>query len=174
VTEQKLDFPALYLELVDSTGMIRALLAGLTQEEVQVKPDANSWSVLETLGHLYEEERLDFRARLAAILQDPDKEWEPIHPDAWVRSHNYNEQDFDEAKGRFFGERSKSLDWLKGIEKSDWNVSHTSEFGTFKAGDLLASWIAHDNLAIRQLVELRRARLERITRPYDITYAGDW
>ena len=27
---------------------------------------------------------------------------------------------------------------------------------------------------IRQLVELRRARIERISQPYDIRYAGDW
>ena len=35
-------------------------------------------------------------------------------------------------------------------------------------------WVAHDNLHLRQLVELRRLRLENITRPYHLEYAGDW
>jgi hypothetical protein len=43
-----------------------------------------------------------------------------------------------------------------------------------KAGDMFASWIAHDSLHIRQLVELRRHRIKNITKPYDIRYAGEW
>ena len=39
---------------------------------------------------------------------------------------------------------------------------------------MFASWVAHDNLHIRQLVELRRNLIERMTQPYDIGYAGDW
>lgn len=43
-----------------------------------------------------------------------------------------------------------------------------------KAADMFASWVAHDGLHIRQLVELRRARTENLTSPYFIGYAGDW
>ncbi len=43
-----------------------------------------------------------------------------------------------------------------------------------KAGELLAAWVAHDNLHMRQLVELRRARLVNLTAPYDVSYAGEW
>ena len=174
MTEVGLDFRALYLELVDSTGMIRALLAGITQEEARIKPKADTWSILETLCHLHDEERLDFRARLDAILTMPAESWEPIDPEGWVSSRRYNLQDFDDAKERFFTERSKSLDWLRGLENAEWGASHTSSLGPITAGDMFASWVAHDNLAIRQLVELRRARLERITRPHSIDYAGPW
>ncbi|MFH1184286.1 MAG: DinB family protein [Chloroflexota bacterium] len=170
----RLDFRALYLELVDSTGMIRALLAGITQEEARTRPNADAWSILETLCHLHDEERLDFRARLSAILNHPTQEWEPIDPEGWTKSHRYNDQDLGDIKERFFAERSKSLDWLKGFENANWDASHTSSLGTISAGDMFAAWVAHDNLAIRQLVELRRARLERITRPHSIKYAGEW
>jgi hypothetical protein len=174
VTGASLDFQALYLELVDSTGMIRALLAGITQEQAIIRPQADSWSILETLCHLHDEERLDFRVRLSAILNHPAQDWELIDPEVWVKSHRYNEQDLADIKDRFFAERSKSLDWLKGLENASWDASHTSSLGTMSAGDMFASWVAHDNLAIRQLVELRRARLERITTPQSIGYAGEW
>jgi len=174
MTEGTLAFQALYLEMVDSTAMIQVLLSGITQEEAAIKPDADSWSILETLCHLYDEERLDFRPRLDAILSHPTEEWEPIDPQAWVKEHRHNEQDLTHVKELFFAERNKSLDWLKGLENADWKASHTASFGTMTAGDMFASWVAHDNLAIRQLVELRRARLERITKPHNIDYAGEW
>jgi bifunctional N-acetylglucosamine-1-phosphate-uridyltransferase/glucosamine-1-phosphate-acetyltransferase GlmU-like protein len=39
---------------------------------------------------------------------------------------------------------------------------------------MFTSWVAHDNLHIRQLVELRRARIEKIAKTHHIQYAGDW
>lgn len=51
---------------------------------------------------------------------------------------------------------------------------HTDQYGSVTAGEMLSAWVAHDNLHIRQLVELRRARIEKITQPYLIEYAGEW
>jgi hypothetical protein len=167
-------FEALYLELVDSTDMIRSLLAGISQQEAQVKPNAESWSVLETLCHLVDEEREDFREHLDFIVNRPDGEWHLIDPEGWVKARKYNEQDFRQTRDRFFSERSKSLDWLKGLSDADWNKSCQAKWGTLRAGDMLASWIAHDNLAVRQFTELRRRRIEDLTQPYDVAYAGEW
>jgi len=86
----------------------------------------------------------------------------------------YNEQDFKTMQRKFFNERKKSLAWLKSLKNADWNKTHTSKFGSMKAGAMFASWVAHDNLHMRQLVELRRAFIERITKLDDIQYAGDW
>ena len=169
-----MDFRTLYLELVDSTGMIQSLLAGITEDEARIKPAPDSWSILETLCHLYDEERQDFRPRLQFILGRAEGTWPPIHPDAWVTERRYNEQRLRTVKDKFFAERSRSLDWLRGVADSDWEAGYVADSRGLRAGDIFASWIAHDNLAIRQLVELRRARLESITQPYSIAYAGDW
>ncbi len=169
-----MQFEALYLELVDSTDMIRALLAGISQPEAQAKPDPNAWSILETLCHLVDEEREDFREHLDLVVNRPEGKWHSIEPEAWVKVRRYNEQDFRQIRDRFFGERSRSLDWLRGFSSADWDKSYSAPWGTISAGDLLVSWVAHDNLAIRQLVELRRKRIETISEPYDVRYAGDW
>jgi hypothetical protein len=154
--------------------MIRALLSGITQEEARLKPNEGSWSILEVACHLYDEEREDFREHLDWLLHRQHEEWRRINPQAWVIERKYNEQNFTEMQEQFFDERTRSLEWLKGLPQADWETSHTSQFGTMKAGDMLASWIAHDNLHIRQLVELRRLRIENMTEPYAIEYAGDW
>lgn len=167
-------FEMLYEELVNSTEMIQALLAGISQEEAQFKPAPDAWSILEVVYHLYDEEREDFREHLDFILNRQDEEWHQINPQAWVTERKYNEQDFSEMQEKLFAERKKSLEWLKDLSGANWDKTYTSEFGSVPAGEMFAAWIAHDNLHIRQLVELRRAKIENITQPYAIAYAGDW
>jgi len=169
-----MEFAKLYEELTNSTEMIRALLAGATQEEAQIKPTPESWSLLEVTCHLYDEEREDFREHLDFILHRQTEEWHTIHPKEWVTERKYNEQNFNEMQEKFFAERKKSLAWLQDQSQTDWNTTYMSQFGTMPAGEMFASWVAHDNLHIRQLVELRRARIEAITQPYAVVYAGDW
>ena len=169
-----MQFAKLYQELTNSTEMIRALLAGVTQEEARMKPRPDAWSQLEVICHLYDEEREDFRARIDVILNRPGEKFQPIHPGKWVTERMYNEQDFSEVHEKFFMERTKSLEWLKDLADTDWDKTYTDEHRTVTAGEIFASWIAHDNLHIRQLVELRRARIEQITQPYPTAYAGDW
>jgi len=169
-----MEFQTLYQELVNSTEMFRALLSGITQKEAQVKPNAGSWSILEVTCHLYDEEREDFRLHLDWILNRQDEKWPSFDPQSWVRSRKYNEQNFDEMMGKFFDEREKSLEWLRGLASVHWKTLYEADWGSINAGEMFASWVAHDNLHIRQLVELRRTHIERITQPYEIQYAGDW
>jgi hypothetical protein len=169
-----MEFQTFYLELVDSTAMIRSLLVGITTDEARRKPDADSWSILETLCHLYDEEREDFRQRLDLLLHHPGTQWPAIDPEGWVMDRRYNERELSDMKEKFFAERNRSLDWLKGLEGANWDAAYSAPVGKLTAADLLASWVAHDNLAIRQLVELRRARLEVMCKPYQIGYAGEW
>jgi len=169
-----MEFRTVYQELVQSTEMIRAMIAGIDQEQSQVKPDAKSWSILEVVCHLYDEEREDFREHLDFILRRQNEEYHLIDPQGWVTERKYNQQNFNDAREKFFAERQTSLEWLKTIAALDWDTTYTSEYGSVTAGEMLSCWIAHDNLHLRQLVELRRVTIENITKPYPIEYAGDW
>ncbi len=169
-----MEFQTLYRELENSTEMIRALLAGIGQEEAYIKPNAESWSILEVVCHLYDIEREDFREHLDFILHRQEEEYHVIDPQSWVKERKYNQQDFVEMQENFFAERKYSLEWLRGLANPDWETTYTSQYGSVSAGEMLSCWIAHDNLHIRQLAELRRLRIESITKPYDIEYAGEW
>lgn len=169
-----MQFKTLYQELENSTEMLKTLLLGISQDEAQVKPSAGRWSILEVTCHLYDEEREDFREHLDFILHRQDEEWHSIAPIAWVKLRKYNEQNFNTTRKKFFHEREKSLLWLTGLKRINWYIKYNNKWGALSAGDMFASWIAHDNLHIRQLTELRRNLIERITKPYKIKYAGDW
>ena len=169
-----MEFQKLYQELTNSTEMIRALLKDIGQEQAQVKPDAESWSILEVVCHLYDEEHEDFREHLDFILHRQNEEYHAIDPQSWVTERKYNEQNFVEMQEKFFAERMKSLEWLKTLSDADWETTYTSQYGSVTAGEMFSCWVAHDNLHVRQLVELRRLHVERITKPFDLEYAGEW
>lgn len=164
----------LYAELEAGSKILAGLLSGFTPEEARLKPDPDSWSPLEVVCHLYDEEREDFRPRLDGILHRPDAAWQPIDPAGWVRERNYNQRELPEILRGFLRERERSLHWLRSLATPNWESQCEASFGPIKAGDMLSSWVAHDNLHMRQLVKLRRARVERITAPYDVQYAGKW
>jgi DinB superfamily len=182
-----MQFDVLYQELARGAVMIQALVAGVTPEEARARPAPEAWSVLEVVCHLCDEEREDFRQHLDHILHRPDQTWPPINPygtpgspGGWVTARRYNERDLAQSLDEFLAERKHSLAWLKELSSPDWDRAATASFGplaeqiSIKAGDMLASWVAHDNLHMRQLVELRRARLLRLAEPYDVQYAGGW
>lgn len=167
-------FETLHRELQNSTDMIRALLFGISQEDAAIRPEPDAWSVLEVVCHLYDLEREDFREHLDFILHRQQEEYHAIDPQSWVRERHYNEQDFAAMQENFFAERKQSLQWLTTLSNANWETTYTSKYGTVSAGEMFSCWIAHDNLHLRQLVELRRRRIERITKPYPLQYAGDW
>ena len=169
-----MEFETLYQELAYGADIIPALVRGVTPAEAQVRPTPESWSILEVIGHLIDEERHDFRQRVDLTLNHPGEEWPPIHPGAWVTERKYNERDLGQSLNEFLAERRQSLAFLKGLTSPNWDATHLSPFGERKAGGLLVSWVAHDHLHIRQLVELKRLKVEQIALPYDISYAGEW
>jgi hypothetical protein len=169
-----MQFELLYQELARGAEIIPVLVAGITQAEARVKPAPDSWSVLEVICHLYDEEREDFREHLDLILHHPEEKWSPIDPEGWVTSRNYNERDLGQVLADFVTERQQSLAWLRGLVAANWEAAYMLPFGPIKAGDMFASWVAHDNLHMRQLVELRRGKVVAIAEPYDVRYAGKW
>lgn len=169
-----MDFEALYGELAHGIDVIRALLIGVTQEQAQIKPSPDEWSILEVVCHLYDEEREDFRPRLDIMLHHPDQPFARNDTVGNVTARRYNERDLAEVFEAFAAERAKSLDWLRSLNDPDWDAAYTTPYRTMKAGDMFASWVAHNSLHIRQLNELRFARILRLAEPYDVGYAGDW
>lgn len=169
-----MQFGVLYCELAYGVDIIRALVARMTLAEARTRPSPESWSALEVICHIYDEEREDFRQRLDLILHRPNEPFPLLDPQGWITSRRYNERDLTEMVNKFTAERAHSLAWLQELSTPDWESEHVDAYGSIKAGEMLACWVAHDNLHMRQLVELRRNRLMSLTAPYDVGYAGEW
>jgi hypothetical protein len=91
-----------------------------------------------------------------------------------VTQRNYNERDWVVSLEGFFREREQSLAWLRGLSSPDWDRAYAAPWGSIAAGDLLAAWVAHDLLHLRQLVEVRWALITSELAPRSARYAGEW
>ncbi len=158
---------------LELTGkVIVELFAGISPDEARRRPAPGKWSQLEVLCHLLDEERDDFRHRIALTLENPEQDWPGIDPEGWARDRKYNERDPARMREEFRDERERSIAWLRGLGSPDWNraKAHPSA-GNLTAGDLFAAWVAHDHLHLRQIVNVRIALLEADVQPYSTRYA---
>ena len=161
--------------LAASGEAIRALASDLSPESARWKPAPDRWSILEVVNHLADEESEDFRARLDLLLHRPAEAFAPIDPQGWVVSRDYSGRDLEESVARFARERRKSLDWLRGLDSPalDHTRRHPSA-GVLSGRQMLASWVAHDLLHVRQITRLRYQHLAATHGFEAIAYAGDW
>ena len=160
--------------LTKNRAVFKGLAKDLQVEQARWKPSSDKWSILEVVNHLYDEEREDFRQRLQLLFRDPSQPWPPIDPPNWVVQRAYNERDPNTSLNNFLEERDKSLAWLKQLSEPNWQSYKDRPDGTLSAGDLMASWVAHDFLHIRQIARLHWQYVSAVAEPYQTQYAGPW
>jgi len=161
-------------QLALNRDRVAALARGISEDLACWKPNQESWSILEVICHLADEEEFDFPVRLQMILDKSDKDWPEIDPEGWVTERKYCEADLFETLNRYMGLRNEALAWLDSIENPDWDIVYEAPFGEITAGDMFVSWVTHDLMHLRQLVELQRFYLVEQAKPYHLDYAGDW
>jgi len=160
--------------MASNAQTIRSLVQGIAEEQARWRPDPDSWSILEVINHLVDEEKEDFRVRLDCILHRPDQDWPSIDPGGWVTSRHYNQRNLSTSLDNFLTARQDSFAWLEGLPPINWQTAGKAPWGTITAGDMFASWVSHDLLHIRQLVELHWLFTVRGLEPYSHQYAGSW
>lgn len=154
---------------------VQALVQTISDEQAHWKPDLETWSMQEVLEHLFNEERIDFRKHLKEIFNFPPQEWAAFDSEELVTTASWRE-----ALQGFLTERNFSTAWLQALQSPDWNATIQSPFEqagemlVLNAGDILASWAAHDYLHLRQIIELQYAWNVKQSPAFSVEYAGGW
>ena len=157
--------------------ILRAIVAPLDEGTLRRRggADGAAWSIVEIVCHLADEEVEDFRARLELTLRDPSADWPGIDPEGAARSRAYQDQNPHQALDRFLLARRVNLAWLASHRDAEWSRAKVHpRLGTLRAGDLLASWAAHDLLHLRQIVKRLYESVNAASEPYETEYAGRW
>jgi len=161
-------------ELNRNKSVFKNFLENLDDKLIHWKQSETKWSLLEIICHLCDEEKEDFRARVASTLEDPTKEFNPIDPVGWVTSRKYSEEIFEVKLNQFIAEREKSIEFLKNLNMPKWdNYYEHPKFGNMTAKMFFTNWLAHDYLHIRQIIKLKFDYLS-ITTNEKLNYAGEW
>jgi hypothetical protein len=169
-----MDISQIQKQLQVNLDAISALVSPVSAEQAVWKPSPDDWSILEVINHLYDEEMEDFPARIRFILDSREGKWPSIDPRGWVTERRYNQRQLAESVQNLINARENNLTWLRGLEHPDWGKTYPADFGPLSAGDLCASWVAHDFLHLRQLIELNYYFHNRRIQPYSPLYAGDF
>jgi hypothetical protein len=168
-----LDVAGIADRLEANAQVFATLVVRVAPEQARWRPEPNKWSIIEVVNHIADEEAEDFRRRLDLTLHHPAEPWPPIDPEGWAGSRRYNEQELGDSIGRFLHERRHSVDWLRTLRAPDLELGHQHpKAGLIRAGDLLASWLDHDLIHIRQITRLHHQWLVEQARPYGTEYAG--
>jgi hypothetical protein len=74
----------------------------------------------------------------------------------------------------FLNEREYSVEWLNKLDSQNLdNIHKHPELGDMSAKMVLANWLAHDYLHIKQIIRLKYDYINNITGE-NLSYAGDW
>jgi hypothetical protein len=171
-----MDIASVVRRLDADADVFAALIRSVDSEQACWKPTPDRWSILEVVCHLADEETRDFRTRLDLMLHRPGERWPPIDPEGWAEDEDYLARNLGDEIERFRSERTRSIAWLEGLVDPDWSSTYEHpQVGELRASDLLASWLAHDLIHVRQINRLHRQYLEAVTVPgCGLDYAGRW
>jgi hypothetical protein len=170
-----IDIEKITHQMTSNKQAMHHLIESISAEQAQWKPDPETWSLQETMEHLYNEERIDFRKHLKEMFSEPPQPWGKSNPADYVKIESCRQ-----ALEGFLTEREASIAWLKSLKSPDWDAASKASFGPenevliLSAGDVLVSWVAHDFLHLRQVNELLYAWNEKQAAPYSVQYAGGW
>jgi hypothetical protein len=168
-----IDIADITRQLTVNGQAMRALLHSVSDEQAQWQPDPDSWRLMQVMDHIYNEERLDFKAHIKEILNDPPLPW------GGLAGQRLSGASLQQVLETFLDERESSIAWLTSLKSPDWDARISAQFGpedtvVLRAGDVLVSWVAHDFLHLRQINELLYAWNQVQAAPYSVEYAGGW
>ena len=153
-----------------------ATVDGITEDEAKWKPRSGNWSILEVVCHLIDEERDDFGVRLQLTVEQPGVKWPSWDPEGAVTARDYNSRNLGEMVKEFVEVRTKSVAWLRQLGEVDWSQKYEQlqTLPYLEAGSLLGSWVAHDQLHMRQIAKRKYELIQMYSKPFEVGYAGPW
>ena len=146
------------LDLLEATpGILRGLMAELSDEDARWKPAEDRFSIAEVLSHLSHSEGHCYRSRVDRFLSEEMPTFEP--DDAQMHLEVYKNADPEKDFEHFENQRETNIELLRGLpaEAGNRKALHRAA-GEITLAQMLHEWALHDLGHIRQIAELVRAR----------------
>ena len=135
-------------------------MEGMDEDDVLWKPAPDRFSIAEVLEHLAHGEGHCYRARLDLFLEEENPLLEAYDTDTYIANDQYRERDPEESFAHFEEQRELNVELLRDLEdeKANLPAKHSSK-GAITLSQMLFEWATHDVGHIRQICELKRARV---------------
>jgi hypothetical protein len=159
-------------ELARLVPTLDALMGDLEAATARARPAPDEWAPIEILCHLRDLEQEDFGARVRAVL-DGQTTFAPIAPEQWVEARRYREAELAPTLDALRTRRAESLAFLASVSPERLQAAvPLPRLGPLSGLDLLAAWVAHDRLHVRQLAGTLARLWANRWMPLKVEYAG--
>jgi hypothetical protein len=154
--------------LAETPSVLRALLQGKSAPWLNARKTPESFSPLDVLGHLMHAEMTDWIPRVRMILEHRDSlAFEPF--DRFAFQGLIAGKSVDELLSEFAELRRKSLQTLRELGVRDAQLALPGmhpELGAVTLGNLLATWVIHDQGHIAQVVKTMAGEYREAVGPW--------
>jgi hypothetical protein len=142
--------------------LLGALVAGLSAEQLAVRPAPHKWCIREIVAHLADDELVGaYRIRL--ILSAPGTTIQAFDQDVWASTGRYSTRDINDSVELYRTLRSANLHLLRSLTTEEWDMFGVhAERGLESLRDIAMYFAGHDINHFRQ-IELIRRQLGKAT-----------
>lgn len=142
--------------LEQTPGILRSLLSGASDEDLNWRPAEDRWSIAMVLAHLHDVEVAGFRSRFHAMLASDKPFLASYDQLALFRTHTQFEALAELTA--FERERKVTLAWLKEMPpEAGARTGRHQELGEISIAELLNEFAFHDLGHMRQIAEVYRS-----------------
>jgi hypothetical protein len=136
--------PEALQRLAEMPRILRDKMAQATPAQLRLRPDAQSFCLIEHACHLRDLEREGYAVRLARMLEETMPALEDFEGDVIARERDYMSQDGEVAAAQFAAARAAFLSRAEALTGDE--MSRTASFmgRTITVCDLLAMMVEHD------------------------------
>ncbi|MEM9378507.1 MAG: DinB family protein [Planctomycetota bacterium] len=148
-------------------ALLDAWLRGLATEWLHATEGPGTFSPFEVVGHLVQGEREDWIPRIRHVL---DGRTDPFAPfDRFAHRAAFAGATIDELLDVFARERRANLDRLASLEIGERELERRGvhpDLGEVTLGQLLATWVVHDEGHVAQIARVLSARYAEHVGPW--------
>ena len=127
------------------------------------------------VANVADEGREDFRVRMDYVRNRAVEPFPPIDAVATIGGRGHQERNLKDVLSDFRAGLERSLAWLRALGEVDLSREHAAPWGgTIAAGDVLASWVVHDLLHLKQILRVLFEHARSDAEPFGVEYAGSW
>ena len=151
----------LLLTLESTPALLALAAAERTPCQLQWKPEADVFSLIENVWHLADLEREAYGVRIGRLLAEDEPTFSDFDGDRIARERRYNDRDLAAGLTAFCEARFRNIETLRHVSRSDWKRRANQEgVGRITLEDLPRQMARHDAAHTQEIANLLGALLE--------------
>jgi Protein of unknown function (DUF664). len=138
--------------------LLEHLLAGVTEAEIDFRPDPDRFTLREVVAHLADWEPI-WLGRMEVMVQQEDPHLPGYDEGQFALDHDYAHAELAGQLATFREARARTVAFLSALPRAEWTgrTGRHDEWGRVTIYDLAALVCGHDGYHLRQIVEWRAA-----------------